>query len=100
MPTPSIRGLRGRNEPASAEQPRREVWDDLVENSTSHRRETEIRKGRPYGRRGPGPTPARNSKRQNATQVEVAAAMGVSQARVSRIEKGQLEERGRDWPPT
>jgi DNA-binding XRE family transcriptional regulator len=30
-------------------------------------------------------------KRQNATQVEVAAAMGVSQARVSRIEKGQLE---------
>ena len=30
-------------------------------------------------------------KRQNATQVEVAAAMGVSQARVSRIEKGELE---------
>lgn len=31
-------------------------------------------------------------RRQNATQVEVAAAMGVSQARVSRIEKGQLEK--------
>jgi len=31
-------------------------------------------------------------KRQNATQVEVAAAMGVSQTRVSRIEKGQLEK--------
>jgi DNA-binding XRE family transcriptional regulator len=31
-------------------------------------------------------------KRQYATQVEVAAAMGVSQARVSRIEKGQLEK--------
>lgn len=31
-------------------------------------------------------------KRQHATQVEVAAAMGVSQARVSKIEKGQLEK--------
>ncbi len=30
-------------------------------------------------------------KRQYATQVEVAAAMGVSHARVSRIEKGELE---------
>lgn len=30
-------------------------------------------------------------KRQHTTQVEVAKAMGVSQARVSRIEKGQLE---------
>jgi predicted XRE-type DNA-binding protein len=30
-------------------------------------------------------------RRQHATQVEVAAAMGVTQARVSRIEKGQLE---------
>jgi predicted XRE-type DNA-binding protein len=30
-------------------------------------------------------------KRQHATQVEVAVAMGVSQARVSRIEKGELE---------
>jgi transcriptional regulator with XRE-family HTH domain len=30
-------------------------------------------------------------KRQHTTQVEVAEAMGVTQARVSRIEKGQLE---------
>jgi DNA-binding XRE family transcriptional regulator len=30
-------------------------------------------------------------KRQHTTQVEVAKAMGVSLARVSRIEKGQLE---------
>jgi predicted XRE-type DNA-binding protein len=30
-------------------------------------------------------------RRQHTTQVEVAKAMGVSQARVSRIEKGQLE---------
>lgn len=30
-------------------------------------------------------------KRQHTTQVQVAEAMGISQARVSRIEKGQLE---------
>ncbi|MFJ9007637.1 XRE family transcriptional regulator [Streptomyces canus] len=30
-------------------------------------------------------------KRQRTTQVQVAEAMGVTQARVSRIEKGQLE---------
>ncbi|MDT3396784.1 XRE family transcriptional regulator [Streptomyces sp. B1866] len=30
-------------------------------------------------------------KRRQTTQVQVAEAMGVSQARVSRIEKGQLE---------
>ncbi len=30
-------------------------------------------------------------RRQHTTQVEVATAMGVTQARVSRIEKGQLE---------
>jgi hypothetical protein len=30
-------------------------------------------------------------KRQHTTQVQVAKAMGVGQARVSRIEKGQLE---------
>jgi predicted XRE-type DNA-binding protein len=30
-------------------------------------------------------------RRQHTTQVEVAKAMGVTQARVSRIEKGQLE---------
>ncbi|MFC5955831.1 XRE family transcriptional regulator [Streptomyces pratens] len=30
-------------------------------------------------------------KRQHTTQVQVAEVMGVTQARVSRIEKGQLE---------
>lgn len=30
-------------------------------------------------------------RRQHTTQVEVAKVMGVTQARVSRIEKGQLE---------
>jgi predicted XRE-type DNA-binding protein len=30
-------------------------------------------------------------RRQHTTQVEVAKTMGVTQARVSRIEKGQLE---------
>jgi transcriptional regulator with XRE-family HTH domain len=30
-------------------------------------------------------------RRQHATQVEIARKMGVTQARVSRIEKGQLE---------
>lgn len=30
-------------------------------------------------------------RRQHTTQVDVAKAMGVTQARVSRIEKGQLE---------
>jgi DNA-binding XRE family transcriptional regulator len=30
-------------------------------------------------------------RRQHTTQVELAKAMGVTQARVSRIEKGQLE---------
>jgi predicted XRE-type DNA-binding protein len=30
-------------------------------------------------------------RRQHTTQVEVAKAMGITQARVSRIEKGQLE---------
>ncbi|WP_030625087.1 XRE family transcriptional regulator [Streptomyces sclerotialus] len=30
-------------------------------------------------------------KRQHASQVDVASAMGVTQARVSRIERGELE---------
>ncbi|MET8946177.1 XRE family transcriptional regulator [Streptomyces sp. NPDC004542] len=34
---------------------------------------------------------AESRKRQHTTQVQVAEAMGVTQARVSRIEKGQLE---------
>jgi DNA-binding XRE family transcriptional regulator len=68
-------------------------WDDLVEEfdfSPAERRQ--IRDGADQmiaevrARRL-----AEIRKRQNATQVEVAGAMGASQALVSRIEKGQLE---------
>ena len=69
-------------------------WDDLVEEfDFSPAENHEIREGANHmiaevrARRL-----AEVRKRQNATQVEVAAAMGVSQARVSRIEKGQLEK--------
>jgi predicted XRE-type DNA-binding protein len=69
-------------------------WDDLVEEfGFSADEEREIRAGADQmvaevrARRLAGVR-----KRQNVTQVEVAAAMGVSQARVSRIEKGQLEK--------
>jgi transcriptional regulator with XRE-family HTH domain len=69
-------------------------WDDLVEEfDFSPDEKREIREGADHmiaevrARRL-----AEVRKRQNATQVEVAAAMGVSQARVSRIEKGQLEK--------
>jgi DNA-directed RNA polymerase specialized sigma subunit len=65
-------------------------WDDLVEEfGFSPDEKREIRVGADHmiaevrARRL-----AEVRKRQNATQVEVAAAMGVSQARVSRIEKG------------
>ncbi|HET7017707.1 MAG TPA: helix-turn-helix transcriptional regulator [Streptosporangiaceae bacterium] len=73
--------------------PNARYWDDLVQDfdfsadeqqairSGADRMVTEIRAQRL----------AEVRKRQNATQVEVAAAMGVSQARVSRIEKGELE---------
>jgi predicted XRE-type DNA-binding protein len=68
-------------------------WDDLVEEfDFSAEEKREIREGADQmiaevrARRL-----ADVRRRQNATQVEVAAAMGVSQARVSRIEKGQLE---------
>ena len=68
-------------------------WDDLVEEfGFSPEEKRQIREGADHmiaevrARRL-----AEVRKRQNATQVEVAAAMGVSQARVSRIEKGQLE---------
>jgi DNA-binding XRE family transcriptional regulator len=69
-------------------------WDDLVEEfSFSPEEKREIREG---ADRMIAEVRARRlaevRKRQNATQVEVAAAMGVSQARVSRIEKGQLEK--------
>jgi DNA-binding XRE family transcriptional regulator len=68
-------------------------WDDLVEEfDFSPEEKRQIREGADQmiaevrARRL-----AEVRKRQRATQVEVAAAMGVSQARVSRIEKGQLE---------
>jgi DNA-binding XRE family transcriptional regulator len=73
--------------------PNARYWDDLVEDfgftpeeqqavrSGADRMIAEVRAQRL----------AEVRKRQNATQVEVAAAMGVSQARVSRIEKGELE---------
>lgn len=73
--------------------PNARYWDDLVEDfgfsaeeqeavrSGADRMIAEVRAQRL----------AEVRKRQHATQVEVAAAMGVSQARVSRIEKGQLE---------
>ena len=69
-------------------------WDDLVEEfGFSPDEEREVRAGADHmvaevrARRL-----AEVRKRQYATQVEVAAAMGVSQALVSRIEKGQLEK--------
>ena len=69
-------------------------WDDLVEEfDFSPDEQREIRDGANHmiaevrARRL-----AEVRKRQNATQVEVAVTMGVSQARVSRIEKGQLEK--------
>ena len=74
--------------------PRARYWGDLVkEFDFSPDEQREIREGANHmiaevrARRL-----AEVRKRQNATQVEVAAAMGVSQARVSRIEKGQLEK--------
>jgi predicted XRE-type DNA-binding protein len=70
------------------------TWDDLVaEFAFSPEEKQEIRAG---ADRMIAEVRARRlaevRRRQNATQVEVAAAMGVSQARVSRIEKGQLEK--------
>jgi predicted XRE-type DNA-binding protein len=73
--------------------PNAAYWDDLVEGfAFTEQEQAEIRTGadqliaevRAHRL-------AEVRKRQHATQVEVAAAMGVSQARVSRIEKGELE---------
>ncbi|GAA2139012.1 hypothetical protein GCM10009760_20730 [Kitasatospora kazusensis] len=73
--------------------PKAAYWDDLVEDfDFTPQEQAEIQAGaaemiaavRAHRL-------AEVRKRQHATQVEVAAAMGVSQARVSRIEKGQLE---------
>jgi predicted XRE-type DNA-binding protein len=74
--------------------PNARYWDDLVEDFGFTKKEKEeIREG---ADRMIAEVRAQRlaevRKRQNATQVEVAAAMGVSQARVSRIEKGQLEK--------
>jgi len=73
--------------------PNARYWDDLVEEFAFTQKENEeIRDG---AHRMIAEVRARRlaeiRKRQNATQAEVAAAMGVSQACVSRIEKGQLE---------
>ena len=70
------------------------AWDDLVEEfAFSPEEKQEIRAG---ADRMIAEVRARRlaevRRRQNAMRVEVAAAMGVSQARVSRIEKGQLEK--------
>lgn len=73
--------------------PNARYWDDLVEEfDFAPEEQAEIRSGADQmiaevrARRL-----ADVRKRQNATQVEVAAAMGVSQARISRIESGHLE---------
>lgn len=73
--------------------PNARYWDDLVEEfEFSPEEKRDIREG---ADRMIAEVRARRlaevRKRQHATQVEVANAMGVSQARVSRIEKGQLE---------
>jgi Helix-turn-helix. len=73
--------------------PGAQYWDDLVEEfEFSLEEQTAVRSG---ADRMIAEVRAQRlaevRKRQHATQVEVAAAMGVSQARVSRIEKGQLE---------
>jgi predicted XRE-type DNA-binding protein len=79
--------------PPPLNSPGSRYWDDLVEEfDFSPEEKRQIRKG---ADRMIAEVRARRlvqvRKRQNATQAEVAAAMGVSQARVSRIEKGQLE---------
>jgi predicted XRE-type DNA-binding protein len=70
------------------------TWDDLVEEfafSPEEKREVRAGADRMIAEVR-AERLAEVRRRQNATQVEVAAAMGVSQARVSRIEKGQLEK--------
>lgn len=73
--------------------PNARYWDDLVQDFGFTPEEQEaVRSGADRmiaGARAQRLAEVR--KRQNATQVEVAAAMGVSQARVSKIEQGELE---------
>ncbi len=73
--------------------PNARYWDDLVQDfDFSHDEQQAIRSGSDCMiTEVRAQRLADVRKRQNATQVEVAAAMGVSQARVSRIEKGELE---------
>ena len=73
--------------------PNARYWDDLVrEFGFSAEEQEAVRSGADRMIAGVrAQRLAEVRKRQNATQVEVAAAMGVSQARVSRIEKGELE---------
>ncbi|MFI7007376.1 XRE family transcriptional regulator [Streptomyces sp. NPDC050145] len=68
-------------------------WDDLVEEfdfspeeraDIDHRADQMIATARAHRL-------AEIRKRQHVTQVDVAKAMGVTQARISRIEHGQLE---------
>jgi predicted XRE-type DNA-binding protein len=77
----------------SLNSPASRLWDDLVEEfDFSPEEKRQIREGTVHmiaevrARRV-----AEVRKGQKTSQVEVAAAMGVSQARLSRIEKGQLE---------
>jgi DNA-binding XRE family transcriptional regulator len=73
--------------------PNARYWDDLVQEFDFTPEEQEaIRSGAEHMiAEVRAQRLAEVRKRQNATQVEVAAAMGVSQARVSKIEKGELE---------
>ncbi len=72
--------------------PGRRSWGDLAEDfGFSAQEKRQIREG---ADRMIAEVRARRlvelRKRQNVTQVELAGVMGVTQARVSRIEKGQL----------
>ncbi|HEV2372909.1 MAG TPA: helix-turn-helix transcriptional regulator [Streptosporangiaceae bacterium] len=74
--------------------PNARYWDDLVEDfgfTTEEQQAVQTGAGRMIAEMR-AQRLAEVRKRQNATQVEVAAAMGVSQARVSRIEKGERSE--------
>lgn len=73
--------------------PEARSWDDLKHDlgfSTAEREEIEVGAERLIAEaRAFRLSEVR--RRQHTTQIEVAKAMGVTQARVSRIEKGQLE---------
>jgi predicted XRE-type DNA-binding protein len=88
-----LRNERGETSQPPLSSPRSRSWDDLAQDfdfSPAERRQ--IREG---ADRMIAEVRARRladvRKRQHVTQAEVAGAMGVSQARVSRIERGRLE---------